>query len=164
MLSYLKNSGLKIFKISIVLSLVVALASCAWTREKLDIETEIQVKFTISPMVNPDSDGRASPVVLNLLYLKDNRQFEQEDFIALLESPEDRLGKDLIEKVRLKEFIPSEKRLESFVLPNNVKYVGVIVEYVQYQDANGKLVLPIEAHKTNGYFVNVDKDSISIKE
>jgi len=164
MYSYLKNNHVKIFRISIILSLITVLASCAWTREKLDLETEIRVKFTVSPAVNPDSDGRASPVVLNLLYLRDDRQFEQEDFIALLESPEDRLGKDLIEKIRLKEFIPSEKREESFVLPNNVKYVGVVVEYVQYQDANGKLVLPIEAHKTNGYFVNVDKDSISIKD
>lgn len=164
MYSYLKNNYVKIFRVSIIFSLVAVLASCAWTRGKLDLDTEIKVKFIVSPAVNPDSDGRASPVVLNLLYLRDDRQFEQEDFIALLESPESRLGKDIIEKIRLKEFIPSEKRTESFVLPNDVEYVGIVVEYVQYQDANGKLVLPIEAHKTNGYFVNVNKDSISIKD
>ncbi len=154
----------KLFKFSIILSLIVVSASCAYTRETLDLDTEIRVKFTVSPSVNPDSDGRASPVVLNLLYLKDDRQFEQEDFISLLESPEDRLGKDLIEKVRLKEFIPSEKREESFVLSNDVKFVGVVVEYVQYQDAEGKLVLPVEPHTSNSYFVNVDKDSIYIKQ
>ena len=96
----------KIFKFSTVIALVATLAACAFTREQLDLATTLEVEFLVSSAVNPDSDQRASPVVLNILYLKDNRQFEQEDFIALLESPEDRLGKDLIEKIRLKEFIP----------------------------------------------------------
>jgi type VI secretion system protein VasD len=118
----------------------------------------------MSSMVNPDSDGRTSPIVLNLLYLKDNRQFEQEDFIALLESPEDRLGKDLIEKVRLKEFIPSESRWVTYVVPEGVNYVGVIAEFIQYQDAQGKLILPIERHTYNEFKVLVDKNSIGIVE
>lgn len=152
----------KLMKLSIVCSLVAILAACALTREALDLDTDINIEFTVASNVNPDTDGRSSPVVLNLLYLKDNRQFEQEDFIALLESPEDRLGKDLIETIRLKEFIPSEEREIMFVLPEGVNYVGVIAEFIQYQDATGKLILPIEAHAANDYMVSVDKDSISI--
>jgi len=152
----------KIFKFSIVLSLIAVLAACAYTREKLDLVTSLELELKVSSTVNPDSDGRTSPVVLNLLFLKDNRQFEQEDFIALLESPEDRLGKDLIEKIRLKEFIPSENRGVTYVIPEGVNYVGVIAEFIQYQDAQGKLILPIERHTDNEFSVSVDKDSISI--
>jgi len=152
----------KLFKLSIVIAFICLLAACAFTRETLDLTTELNIEFTVSSSVNPDSDERSSPVVLNLLYLKDNRQFEQEDFIALLESPEDRLGKDLIEKIRLKEFIPSEEREVAYVLPEGVNYVGVIAEFIQYQDAIGKLILPIEGHASNKYTVSVDKDSISI--
>jgi type VI secretion system protein VasD len=152
----------KLLKVSILISLIAVLAACAYTREKLGLTTTVEFELTVSSTVNPDSDGRASPVVLNLLYLKDNRQFEQEDFIALLESPEDRLGKDLIEKIRLKEFIPSEVRDLINVLPEGVNYVGIIAEFIQYQDAKGKLILPIESHSSNEFSVSVDKDSISI--
>jgi len=152
----------KLLKVSIVISLLAVITACAYTREKLDLTTSVELELKVSSTVNPDSDGRTSPVVLNLLYLKDNRQFEQEDFIALLESPEDRLGKDLIEKIRLKEFIPSEVREITYVLPEGVNYVGVIAEFIQYQDAQGKLILPIEGHSSNEFRVSVDKDSISI--
>jgi len=154
----------KLLKVSIVMSLIAVLAACAYTREKLDLMTSLELELKVSSTVNPDSDGRTSPVVLNLLYLKDNRQFEQEDFIALLESPEDRLGKDLIEKIRLKEFIPSENRGLTYVIPEGVNYVGVIAEFIQYQDAQGKLILPIERHTDNEFNVFVDKDAISIIE
>ena len=151
-----------LLKVSVVISLIAVLAACAYTREKLDLSTSLELELEISSTVNPDTDGRTSPVVLNLLYLKDNRQFEQEDLIALLESPEDRLGKDLIEKVRLKEFIPSEERELYYVLPEGVNYIGVIAEYIQYQDAQGKLILPIEPHASNEFSVSVDKDTLSI--
>ena len=151
-----------ILKFSTVLSLVVVLAACAYTREKLDLTTSLELDLKVSSIVNPDSDGRTSPIVLNLLYLKDNRQFEQEDFIALLESPEDRLGKDLVEQIRLKEFIPSEERSVTYTLPEGVNYVGIIAEFIQYQDAQGKLILPVERHAGNEYVVSVDKDTISI--
>ena len=151
-----------ILKFATVLSLVVGLAACAYTREKLDLTTSLELDLKVSSIVNPDSDGRTSPIVLNLLYLKDNRQFEQEDFIALLESPEDRLGKDLVEQIRLKEFIPSEERSVTYTLPEGVNYVGIIAEFIQYQDAQGKLILPVERHAGNEYVVSVDKDTISI--
>jgi len=151
-----------LFKLSMVFTFISLLAGCALTRETLDLATEISIEFNVFSIVNPDSDGRSSPVVLNLLFLKDNRQFEQEDFIALLESPEDRLGKDLIKKIRLKEFIPSEDREVSYILPEGVNYVGVVAEFIQYQDAVGKLILPIEEHASNEFIVSVDKDTVSI--
>ena len=142
----------------------LSLAGCAYTKKTLDLETELDINFEISSDVNPDEDGRASPVVINLLYLKDNRQFEQEDFIALLEDTEGRLGKDLIEKIRLKEFIPSETRRVENPLAEDVKYVVIVAEFIQYQDATGKLVLPIEPHSGNDFDVIVEKDSLSIKD
>lgn len=152
------------FKFISVLFLAVVITGCAMTREALDLTTDINLEFSVSSLVNPDSDGRSSPIVVNLLYLKDNRQFEQEDFIALLESPEDRLGKDLIETVRLKEFIPSEEREVFYVLPEGVKYVGIVAEFIQYQNAVGTLILPIESHAANDYTIVLEKDTVSIED
>lgn len=155
---------IQFFKFILLSILVVSITGCALTRETLDLTTDINLEFSVSSMVNPDSDGRSSPIVVNLLYLRDNRQFEQEDFIALLESPEDRLGKDLIETIRLKEFIPSEEREVFYILPEGVKYVGIVAEFIQYQDAVGTLILPIEGHSANDYTIILEKDTVSIDD
>lgn len=159
MLRYIKS-----IHIILVTMLAIVLSACSFTRETLDLDTDLTLEFTISSDINPDSDGRSSPVVVNLLYLRDNRQFEQEQLISLLESPEDRLGKDLIETIRLKEFIPAEKREVVYVLPEGVNYVGIVAEFIQYQDAEGTLVLPIEAHASNDFSIVLEKDKVSIKD
>lgn len=146
----------------IIIGLTASLLNgCAFTREKLDLETSAFLKFRVSNTVNPDSNGRSSPIVLNLFYLTDNRQFEQEDIISLLQNAEDRLGKDMMDKVRLKEFIPGEVRVETFKLNKRVKYIGVLAEYVQYDKAEAKLLLPIEPHTKNKYFVDIDKLAVT---
>lgn len=160
----MRLSLLKTSTLLIIMSLAAALLNgCAYTREKLDLETSALLKFRVSETVNPDSNGRPSPVVLNLFFLTDNRQFEQEDIISLLQDADDRLGKDMIDKVRLKEFIPGEIREKKLKLSKKVKYIGVLAEYVQYEDAQAKLLLPIEAHTKNRYFLNVDKLALSLK-
>lgn len=137
------------------------LNGCASTREFLDLETSMFLKFRVSESVNPDSNGRASPIVINLFYLTDNRQFEQEDIISLLQDADDRLGKDMIDKARLKEFIPGEDRDKSMKLSKKVKYVGILAEYIQYEKANAKLLIPIEAHTKNTEVINVDRLAVS---
>lgn len=153
----------KIRAIFTIAMAAMLLSSCASFREFMGFDTEAQLKFNISSAVNPDTNGRPSPIVINLLFLKDNRQFEQEDLISLLSNASERLGKDVIDTVRLKEFIPGEERTETFKLSNDTAYIGILAEYVQYQDAEAKLILPIEAHTTNKYFVNINKLSMSEK-
>ena len=157
MLRYIQS-----IKIIFVSFIVILLASCAMTREALNLDTELNLEVSVSWNINPDSDGRSSPIVLNLLYLKDSRQFEQEELIALLESPEDRLGKDLIDTIRLKEFIPSEQREVFYVLPEGVNYVGIVAEFIQYQGAIGTVILPIERHATNDFTIALEKDVVRI--
>lgn len=159
MLSFMKSS-----KFILVFFTAILLTACSFTRETLNLDTDLSLEFVVSSDINPDSDGRSSPVVLNLLYLRDNRQFEQEELISLLESPEDRLGKDLIETIRLKEFIPSENREVFYVLPEGVNYVGIVAEFIQYQNAEGTLILPIERHASNDFSIVLEKDTVKIED
>jgi type VI secretion system protein VasD len=156
--------NIKSLKFILVALLVVMMTGCAFTREVLNLDTDLNLDFSVSAKINPDSDGRSSPIVVNLLYLRDNRQFELEELISLLEAPEDRLGKDLIETIRLKEFIPSETREFTALLPEGVNYVGIVAEFIQYLDAQGTLILPIERHASNNYTIVLENDKVRIKD
>jgi type VI secretion system protein VasD len=138
-------------------TLLVAVAGCQTARRALDTETSAAINFTVAKDVNPDSDNRPSPLVISVYLLKDSRQFEREDFLSLYESAAKRLGQDLVNSVRLREFVPGEKRTEKIALDPSIRYIGVVAEYVQYDKAKTTLVLPIVDHKTNTFEVRAEQ-------
>jgi type VI secretion system protein VasD len=147
-----KWSALALFAIALI-----AASGCQTARRALDTETAGVINFTVAKDVNPDSDNRASPLVITVYVLKDARQFEREDFLSLYESAAKRLGEDLVRTVRLREFVPGEKRTEKIPLDPSVKYLGIVAEYVQYDKAKTTLVLPIVEHKTNTFEVRAEQ-------
>lgn len=143
----------KLAYITLLGILVASLAACQTTRRTLNLDTSVQLSIKIREDVNPDDDGRASPIVVRVFMLADDRQFAREDFLNLYESAESRLGKDLLDTVILKEFAPGEQRMEELRLTPDVKYIGLLAEFVQYQQADALLVLPITGHKKNEFRV-----------
>ncbi|MFA0789629.1 type VI secretion system lipoprotein TssJ [Microbulbifer echini] len=143
----------KLLQLTLLGILVVSLAACQTTRRTLNLDTTVELSVEIREDVNPDDDGRASPVVVRVFMLADDRQFAREDFLNLYENAESRLGKDLLDTVILKEFAPGEQRVEELPLSPDVKYIGLLAEFVQYQQADALMVLPITDHKKNTYQV-----------
>jgi len=159
---------LKFIKISVrfalTLLLIFTAASCATTRKALDLDTSLDLTVSTSKDVNPTSGGHPAPIVLEVIKLRDDRQFKNEDFINLFEDPKGRLGNDLVEITKLKELAPGERREEKIALTPEVKYVGILAEFIQYDKAKAKLVIPIEAYSTNSADVRVEKLNIRLAD
>ncbi|WKD50016.1 type VI secretion system lipoprotein TssJ [Microbulbifer spongiae] len=143
------------FRITLLGFLVVTLAACQTTRRTLNLDTSVELSMDIREDVNPDDDGRASPVVVRIFMLADDRQFAREEFLNLYENAQSRLGKDLLDTVILKEFAPGEQRVEALALTPEVKYIGLLAEFVQYQRADALMVLPIVDHRKNAYQISL---------
>lgn len=154
----------KWMKLVLVALLAMAVSACQTTRRTLNFDTSVALDVDIEQNVNPDSDGRASPVVLRVFMLADDRQFSREEFLNLYENAESRLGKDLIDTVILKEFAPGEQRTEELSLSPEVKYVGLLAEFVQYQRAEALMLLPITDHKKNTYAITLAGTRIASTE
>ena len=140
--------------------MVVLLAGCSSTkgvvdsgREFLDFDTVVELQLQADESVNLDDDGRPSPLVVRVFKLADDRQFQREDFLSLYESAGERLGRDLIGEVQLKEIAPGELRLEKLELTSDVRYIGVMAEYSRYTETTNLLVLPVRAHNDSEYKV-----------
>ncbi|MFT7559576.1 MAG: type VI secretion system protein VasD [Flavobacteriales bacterium] len=139
-----------VFTIACLLSIVVG---CGSVRKGLNFETQAVINFSARDDINPDVDGRASPVVIRLLKLEDNRQIYREEFLNLYEDSKARLGSDLIGTVVLRELAPSEQRQELIDLTPSVRYIGLLAEFVDYENAKPILVLEIDPHKKNKFDV-----------
>lgn len=140
-------------KLCIVGTLITLLIGCQSARRTLNFDTTAELTLSAHQNVNPDRDGRSSPIVIRVFKLADARQFQREDFLNLYENAEDRLGNDLIDTVILKELAPGEDRVERLGLTEDVRYLGLLAEYVQYQEANAIVVLPVMDHSRNNFDV-----------
>ncbi len=152
---------LKLRLIPILLVLFAILATgCSTVGEIVDRDTTVTLNIIAATDVNPNEDGRASPVILNFYALENERQFEQEDFITLYQDPDSVLGRDLIFTTKFKEFTPGEDRVETLTLDNRTRYIGIMAEFIRYEDAATKIVMPIDAHTGNKLRVFIDRLSM----
>ncbi|MBB5211403.1 type VI secretion system lipoprotein TssJ [Microbulbifer hydrolyticus] len=148
-------------KLVLIAALAITVAACQTTRRTLNFDTSVTLDIDIEHNVNPDSDGRASPVVVRVFMLADDRQFSREEFLNLYENAESRLGKDLLDTVILKEFAPGEQRVEELSLTPEVRYIGLLAEFVQYRRAEALMLLPITEYKKNTYGITLEGTRIA---
>ena len=150
--------------VPVALVVVGALFStgCQSARKALNLDTSAVIHFEAAELINPDSDGRASPVVIHVFKLADSRNFARQDFLSLYEGASARLGKDLLGSVELKEVTPGEKRTELIELTPEVKYLGLMAEFIQYQNAVALAEVVVLEHNENGYFVQIEGSEIKV--
>ncbi|MDO3720171.1 type VI secretion system lipoprotein TssJ [Marinobacter sp. chi1] len=153
--------GKIISNFSLFLSLGFLLSACQASHEKPLLETTAELEFVVASYVNPDADNRTSPLNITLLRLRDDRQFEQEDFIDVYLDPAKHLSGDLIGKQSLQELLPGESRVEHLELAEDVRYLGVVAAFSDYKHAESKLVLTVEPNQTNHYKITIEGRSMS---
>ncbi|MFL1553543.1 type VI secretion system lipoprotein TssJ [Pseudomonas sp. D47] len=90
--------------------------------------TKLDLQLFASKQLNPDINGRPSPLVLRLIELKHPVSFETTDFFGLYERPNETLSPDLIssEEVRL---LPGTHHQMNLRLKSDSRYVGVLAAY-----------------------------------
>ena len=120
-------------------------------------ETGVELTIISSKDLNPDRDGRPSPVIIKVFALSDERQFKREDFLSLYEDPAERLGSDLLDSFQLKEFSPEETRTETLLLSPETRFIGLMAEYQQYDRAEALLALPIKPNKTTKFTIKAER-------
>ncbi|PIE41147.1 MAG: type VI secretion system lipoprotein TssJ [Gammaproteobacteria bacterium] len=152
------------FSITMIASLLMVIftTGCSTTARVLNLQTEVSMNFQVWPNINPDEAGRSSPLVIRVFELKDARQFQTEDFIGLFQESRERLGGDLVAERRLRELTPGIDHQEVLLLDPTVRYIGLLAEFVQYENAQARLVFPVEPHRTTEKIIWVNKTTIQV--
>ncbi|AZZ93194.1 type VI secretion system lipoprotein TssJ [Hahella sp. KA22] len=149
---------------AMLLLLALTVAGCTTVGKWTGRETTVTLRIHGANDVNPNEDGRASPVILNIFELENDRQFDQEEFIALFQSAKEVLGRDLVKTYKLKELTPGELREETFTFDKRTHYIGVMAEYIRYDDASTKVVFQIDQNTGNKLDLFVDRLGMRIKD
>ncbi|WP_320041749.1 type VI secretion system lipoprotein TssJ [uncultured Desulfobacter sp.] len=109
--------------------------------------TIVVVEFSADEELNPDSQGRPSPLVIGIYQLKYYEAFENADYNALYDDDAGSLGKGLIAK---REIIlqPGEKKTELLrEVSDQAQAIGFMGQF-RNENAQWRTTTGIRPHKT----------------
>lgn len=136
------------FKALYVAGMALILASCSSVNSNVGdvfgLDKDLKLSFVALPDVNPDESETPSPVIIRMYELSSVKAFKNANFIDLYERDADILGKSMLSQQSLKPIKPGEQSHTNFVLGKETKFIGLYVEFLQYEDAKYKLTIPIE--------------------
>ena len=117
--------------------------------------------------VNPDDNGRPSPVVLRVYQLKDDAAFKDAEFFALFDKEQATLGASLVGR---KEFVlaPGDHQNVDYPILEDTRFVAVAAGFRDIRNAAWRAltVAPKRAYKDivkeNSVAVTVDKSRVTL--
>jgi type VI secretion system protein VasD len=123
------------------LTALLLLAGCS-TLSPYSHVTKLNLKLTASDQLNPDLNGRPSPIVVRLFELRHPVAFENTDFFSLYERAKESLAPDMIATEEL-ELRPGETIDVKLSVAEGSRYVGVLAAYRDLPETKWRYTLQI---------------------
>lgn len=149
--------------IAIVMT-ALALAACASGPPK---PSKARMTVTAQADVNPDADGRPSPVVVRVYQLQQDAKFANADFFAIFDDEQQALGADLLARDEI-ELAPGESKQLQFDVKGEAKFLGVVAAYRDIRNSQWRAVQPapkkglMDVLKKDGVQVDVARARVSV--
>jgi type VI secretion system protein VasD len=121
--------------------------------------TKLDLSLAGSDQLNPDLNGRPSPIVVRLMELKHPVAFENADFFSLYQRPKEALAPDLVTLEEL-ELRPGETRELKVSVQEGSRYVGVLAAYRDLPEASWRYVIAIDEQQHNAANLRLDERGI----
>lgn len=146
------------FKTLTALAALVLMAGCSSLSPYSDI-TKLNLKLTASDQLNPDLNGRPSPIVVRLFELKHPVSFENADFFSLYERAKESLAPDMVASEEL-ELRPGETVEFKLRLEKGSRYVGVLAAYRDLSETQWRYTLQVTPLDATNVDLTLDQSGI----
>ncbi len=121
---------------------------------------EVGLQISATADVNPDLQGRPSPIILHVLELNSEEQFNRLDYVSLTQSSGAALGPDLLGKTRL-ILSPGDSRQLPLELNPQTTFIGLVAGYRDIDNAAWRTSIPIAQGDTKGISITLEHQSIT---
>lgn len=148
------------FKSFALLALVLFTSACTALSPYSKI-TKLDLTLSASAQLNPDLDGRPSPIVVRLIELKNPVAFENADFFSLYERPKESLAPDLVASEEI-ELRPGETRELKLSVNDGSRYVGVLAAYRDLPETRWRYVVTLTPVQLTHAELQLDQTGIQI--
>jgi type VI secretion system protein VasD len=137
---------------------------------KIPKPVETQTVISASSDANPDSSGRASPVVVRLFQLRGDAEFNGADFFALYDKEKETLAANLIMRDERTVLPGQQVELKLSVAPD-ARFLGAIAGFRDIQSSHWRAIAAVPPipepkkkapERQRNITVHVEKDAINV--
>lgn len=139
----------------VALATSILLAACGSAPPKA---ASAKAKITASAEVNPNSEGRPSPVHVRIFQLKEDGAFMNADFWSLVDKEQETLGPSLVQRLE-QDLVPGETKEFELKIAPEARVLAVMAEFANYRNAQWRVV---EKAPNKSLFDIVKKDRVAI--
>jgi type VI secretion system protein VasD len=121
----------------------------------------VDLTITAGDDINPDAQGRASPVVLRIYQLAGGTQFQAADFFQLFDKETPTLGPDLVAREEL-TVAPGDTRKITIALKPNAQAIGIAASFRDIDRAGWRAAMDVPPTKTTKLKAEVHKLQVTL--
>ncbi|MCA0936246.1 type VI secretion system lipoprotein TssJ [Vibrio alginolyticus] len=147
-------------KYYILTLLSVMLMGCS--AANLVVEPYSNLEILAKHDINPDSNGRPSPVVVYIFELSESTLFENQDFFSIYEDHERVLGPDLVNKYEV-SLTPGKKEIYNASMSPKTEYLGIVAAFRDIENSNWRQVIKVDKTGYNTYQVLLEDLSLVVQ-
>jgi type VI secretion system protein VasD len=124
--------------------------------------TRVVIEFEAAGNINPNIDGRPSPVEVRIYHLRSYSAFKGAGFMTLFDGDEKALGKELVHRqvIYLK---PDEKHTVFYQTAEDIRTLGILAAFRDYDRGRWKVATALQKNKTNVVDVFLSGTSLQIR-
>ena len=123
--------------------------------------TTIQLTVVGAKALNPDPNGRPSPVMLRLYQLGPSDAFANADFFQVIDQDKATLGPTLLDRQELA--VPPDSRQTVTVQPKpDVKTLAVAAAFRAYEEAGWRAMQPVQPNKANSFVLTATASTVTL--
>ena len=152
---------MQLWKLALSLAGVAALLVACGQKKDTPQPTFANITLQAAADVNPDVDGRPSPIVVRVYYLTALDAFRGADFFALFEQDEAILADKLVNKEEL-QLAVGEQRSFTRPLNDRVRYIGFLGAYRDIEQARWRATVEILPNRTTPLVVDFARTAVSV--
>ena len=150
----------------LLLCVMVLLTGCGMVKKKKPPPppepTRVVIEFEAAGDINPNAEGRPSPLGVRIYQLKSYSIFGKADFFSLYDNDESVLGRELVKKQELL-LKPNEKRTVFFEAEDDTQTIGLFGVFMAYEQVRWKTAASVQANKTAVINVTINSAGITVR-
>lgn len=139
---------------------LLALAACGGSSPPKPVAAKATI--VASREVNPNAQGRPSPVHVLIFQLRDDAAFMAADFGSLIERDQETLGASLVKRIEA-DLSPGEERELVLNIDPEARVLGVVAELANYRNAQWRVSARAPAKEKERVLISIDRDQTSIR-
>ncbi len=148
---------------AVALGILLPLAACGSSPPPPPVPTSVELTVVGTKDLNPDPNGRPSPVMLRIYQLGPSAPFTNADFFQIVDQDKATLGPTLIDRQEI-AVAPESSQTVAFATKPDTQTIAVAAAFRAYEEAGWRALAPVKPNAKNAWRLELQARKVVLAE